>query len=70
MHSNEREEYRPRTLVDRKRKCRGIVMADVLAQGLSRRAIATRKLKGVNRDKGHERFILVRPLTTKVKAYV
>ena len=25
-------------------------------EGLSRRAIATRKLKGVNRDKGHERF--------------
>ena len=36
--------------------CRGIVTADVLAKGLSRRAIATRKLKGVNRDKGHERF--------------
>ena len=31
-------------------------MADVLVEGLSRRAIATRKLKGVNRDKGHERF--------------
>ena len=30
--------------------------ADVLEQGLSRRANATRKLKGVNRDKGHERF--------------
>ena len=27
----------------------------------------TRKLKGVNRDKGHERFILVRPLAVKVK---
>ena len=39
-----------------KRDCRGIVTADVLAEGLSRRAIATRKLKGVNRDKGHERF--------------
>ena len=36
--------------------CRGIVTADVLVEGLSRRAIATRKLKGVNRDKGHERF--------------
>ena len=24
-------------------------------------------LKGVNRDKGHERFILVRPLAVKVK---
>ena len=45
----------------------GIVTADFLAKGLSRRAIATRKLKGVNRDKGHERFILVRPLAVKVR---
>ena len=37
--------------------CRGIVTADVLAKGLSRRAIATRKLKGVNRYKGHKRFL-------------
>src|SRR3954463_10817965 len=44
---------------------RGIVTADVLLQGLSRGAIATRKLKGVNRDKGHERFILVQPLRVK-----
>ena len=44
---------------------RGIVTTDVLVKGLSRRAIATRKLKGVNRDKGHERFILVWPLTVK-----
>ena len=29
-------------------------MVDVLVKGLSRGAIATRKLKGVNRDKGHE----------------
>ena len=36
-------------------------------KGLSRGVIATRKLKGVNRDKGHERFIRVRPLTVKVK---
>ena len=36
--------------------CHGIVTTDVLAKGLSRRAIATRKLKGVNWDKGHERF--------------
>ena len=36
--------------------CRGIVTADVLELGLSRGAIATRKLKGVKRDKGHERF--------------
>ena len=34
-------------------KCRGIVTADVLVQGLIRGAIATRKLKGVKRDKGH-----------------
>ena len=46
---------------------RGIVTADVLVKGLSRGAIATRKLKGVNRDKGHERFILVRPFAVKVK---
>ena len=42
-------------------------MIDVLVKGLSRGAITTRKLKGVNRDKGHERFILVRPLAVKVK---
>ena len=36
--------------------CRGIVTADVLVKGLSHGAIATRKHKGVNRDKGHERF--------------
>ena len=34
--------------------CRGIVTADVLAKGLSRRAIATRKQEGVNWNKGHE----------------
>ena len=45
--------------------CRGIVTADVLVKGLSRGAIATRKLKGVNRDKGHARFILFQPLTVK-----
>ena len=43
-------------------------MADVLAKGLSRGAIATRKLKGVKRDKEHERFILVWPLAVKVMA--
>ena len=42
-------------------------MSDVLVKGLSCGAIATRKLKGVNRDKGHERFILVQPLTVKVR---
>ena len=47
--------------------CRGIVTADVLEKGLSRRAIAIRKLKGVNQDKGHERVILVQPLTVKVR---
>ena len=36
-------------------------------KGLSCGAIATRKLKGVNQDKGHERFIVVRPLAVKVK---
>ena len=49
---------------------RGIVTADVLELGLSRGAIATRKLEGVMWDKEHEGFILVRPLTVKVKAYV
>ena len=49
--------------------CHGIVTADVLVKGLNHGAIATRKLKGVNQDKGHERFILVRPLAVKVKAY-
>ena len=36
--------------------CRGIVTADVLMQGLSRGAIAARKLKGVKWDKGHEDY--------------
>ena len=48
-------------------RCHGIVTADVLLQGLNRRAIATRKLEGVNWDKGQERVILVRPLTVKVR---
>ena len=47
--------------------CRGIVTADVLTKGLSRRAITARKLKRVDWDKGHERFIPVRPLTVKVR---
>ena len=46
---------------------RGIVTADVLVKGLIRGVIATRNLKGVDWDKGHERFILVQPLTMKVK---
>ena len=49
--------------------CRGIVTADVLEKGLSRGAIATRKLKGVKADKGRREFILVRSLAVKVKAY-
>ena len=47
--------------------CHGIVTSDVLVKGLSCGAIAARKLEGVNRDKGHVRFILVRPLTVKVR---
>ena len=47
--------------------CRGIVTADVLELGLSRGAIAARKLEGAKRD---TRVILVRPLMVKVKAYV
>ena len=47
--------------------CCGIVTTDVLVKGLSHGPIATRKLKGVKRDKGHERFILVWPLVVKVK---
>ena len=43
-------------------------MADVLVKGLKCGAIATRKLKGVKQDKGHEEFILVWPLAVKVKA--
>ena len=35
---------------------RGIVTSDVLVKLLSRGAIATWKLKGVNRDKGHEDY--------------
>ena len=49
------------------RKCHGIITVDVLVKRLSHGAITTRKLKGVNWDKGHERFILVRPLAVKVK---
>ena len=38
------------------RRCRGIITADVLVQGLSRGAIAARKLKGVKWDNGHEDY--------------
>ena len=50
--------------------CRGIVTADVLELGFSRGAIVARKLEGVNAGQGTRGFILVRPLTVKVKAYV
>ena len=50
--------------------CRGIVTSDVLVKGLSSGAIAARKLEGVNAGQGTRGFILVRPLTVKVKAYV
>ena len=36
--------------------CRGIVTADVLELGLSRGAIAARKIEGVKRDKEHEGY--------------
>ena len=48
--------------------CRGIVTADVLELGLSRGAIATRKLEGVNVRQETRGFILVRLLAVKVKA--
>ena len=54
-----------RSAPERYGNCLGIVTADVLLQGLDRGAIATRKIKGVNRDKGHARFILVQPLMVK-----
>ena len=42
--------------------CRGIVTADVLELGLSRGAIATRKLEGVKWDKEHEGLYWFSPL--------
>mgnify|MGYP005830600655 CR=1 FL=1 len=50
--------------------CRGIDTTDVLEQGLSRRAIALGSLKGLIGTKDTRDFILARPLTMKVKAYV
>ena len=51
--------------------CHGVDTADVLEQGLSRRAITLGILKGLIGTKDtRESFILVRPLTMKVKAYV
>ena len=42
--------------------CRGIVTADVLELGLSRGAIAARKLERVKRDKEHEGLYWFGPL--------
>ena len=42
--------------------CSGIVTADVLELGLSRGAIAARKLEGVKRDKEHEGLYWFGPL--------
>ena len=42
--------------------CRGIVTVDVLELGLSRGAIATRKLEGVMWDKEHEGLYWFGPL--------
>ena len=50
--------------------CREIVTTDVLLQGLSRGAIATRKLEGVNQDKGHEGFYTSLAPYGEGKAYV
>ena len=50
--------------------CRGIFTADVLAKGLSRRPSQLGSLKGLVGTKDTRVFILVRPLTMKVKAYV
>ena len=50
-------------LVDNSRTgCCGIVTADVLELGLSRGAIATRKLEGVKWDKEHEGLYWFGPL--------
>ena len=50
--------------------CRGIVTSDVLVKELSCGAIATRKLEGVNRDKGHERVYTSSAPYGEGKAYV
>ena len=42
--------------------CHGFITADVLVKGLSRGAIVTVSLKGLNRTRGHGEFILVRPI--------
>ena len=48
----------------------GIVTSDVLVKGLSCGAIATRKLEGVKRDKGHERVYTSSAPYGEGKAYV
>ena len=50
--------------------CRGIVTSDVLVKGLSCGAMASRKLEGVNRDKGHEGFYTSSAPYGEGKAYV
>ena len=50
--------------------CRGIVTSDVLVKGLSCGAIATKKLEGVNRDKGHDRVYTSLSPYSEGKAYV
>ena len=50
--------------------CRGIVTSYVLVIGLNCGAIATRKLEGVNRDKGDERFYTSPAPYGEGKAYV
>ena len=50
----------PRELAEH--TCRGVVTADVLELGLSRGAIATRKLEGVKWDKEHEGLYWFGPL--------
>ena len=68
---NTRGKGRPaRTTMRSLAHCRGIVTSDVLVKGLSCGAIATRKLEGVNRDKGHERFYTSLAPYGEGKAYV
>ena len=57
-----RRRVAPSTSVVLHGSCRGIVTADVLGLGLSRGAIATRKLEGVMRDKEHEGIYWFGPL--------
>ena len=76
MHSNERGEYRPRTLIDRKKKryenavCRGLVTADVLEKGLSRGPPLRVSSKGLKRTRDAREFYTSSAPSMKVKAYV